>query len=43
MVLYRLDGCTNAEIAEKVGRSKATVERRLRLIREIWREEFTRE
>jgi DNA-directed RNA polymerase specialized sigma24 family protein len=40
MVLYKLDGHTNAEIAAKIGRSLPTVERRLRLIRDIWREEF---
>jgi RNA polymerase sigma factor (sigma-70 family) len=40
MVLYRLEGRTNAEIAELIGRSRPTVERRMRLIRDIWREEF---
>jgi RNA polymerase sigma factor (sigma-70 family) len=40
MVLYKLEGYTNREIAEKLGRSRPTIERRLRLIREIWREEF---
>jgi DNA-directed RNA polymerase specialized sigma24 family protein len=40
MVLYKLDGYSNAEIAAKIGRSLPTVERRLRLIRDIWREEF---
>jgi DNA-directed RNA polymerase specialized sigma24 family protein len=32
----KMKGHTNAEIAEETGRSLATVERRLRLIRQIW-------
>jgi RNA polymerase sigma factor (sigma-70 family) len=40
MVLYKLEGFTNAEIAAKTGRSRPTIERRLRLIRDIWRQEF---
>jgi RNA polymerase sigma factor (sigma-70 family) len=40
MVLYRLEGYSNDEIAERIGRSVPTVERRMRLVREIWRREF---
>jgi DNA-directed RNA polymerase specialized sigma24 family protein len=35
--LLRLEGFGNDEIAEQVGCSRATVERRLRLVRETWR------
>jgi DNA-directed RNA polymerase specialized sigma24 family protein len=33
---WRLEGYSNAEIAERLGRNEGTVERKLRLIREIW-------
>jgi RNA polymerase sigma factor (sigma-70 family) len=36
IALARMEGCSNAEIAVQIGRSEVTVERRLRLIREIW-------
>src|SRR5262249_38764710 len=36
VALAKLEGCTNDEIAERLGCSRATVERRLRLIRETW-------
>ena len=36
IALYKLEGYTNEEVASKIGRSAPTVERRLRLIREIW-------
>jgi RNA polymerase sigma factor (sigma-70 family) len=36
IALYRLDGCTNQEIAAAIRRSVPTVERRLRLIRQKW-------
>jgi DNA-directed RNA polymerase specialized sigma24 family protein len=32
----KLDGWSNAEIAQELGCSLATVERRLKMIREIW-------
>jgi RNA polymerase sigma factor (sigma-70 family) len=36
IALLKLEGDTNEEIAEKIGRSVATVERRLKLIRDEW-------
>ncbi len=39
--LARLEGYSNEEIAARLGRSLATVERRLRLIREAWEGEVT--
>jgi DNA-directed RNA polymerase specialized sigma24 family protein len=36
IALLRLDGCTNAEIAARLGCALRTVERRLELIRRIW-------
>jgi RNA polymerase sigma factor (sigma-70 family) len=38
IALARLEGFSNAEVAGQIGRSEATVERRLRLIREIWQQ-----
>jgi RNA polymerase sigma factor (sigma-70 family) len=35
----KLEGYTNEEIAAQIGRSLPTVERRLKMIREIWKEE----
>jgi DNA-directed RNA polymerase specialized sigma24 family protein len=35
----KMEGYTNAEIADQVGRSLATVERKLKLIRRIWQGE----
>jgi DNA-directed RNA polymerase specialized sigma24 family protein len=32
----KLDGCTNEEIAERIGKSVRTVERKLTLIRDCW-------
>jgi RNA polymerase sigma factor (sigma-70 family) len=43
IALYKLEGYTNEEIAEKIGRSLPTVERRLRLIRETWQAEMVDE
>lgn len=40
IVLYKIEGCTNDEIASKIGRSLPTVERRLKLIRKKWRREL---
>ncbi len=36
IALDRLAGHANAEIAERIGRAEVTVERRLRIIREVW-------
>jgi RNA polymerase sigma factor (sigma-70 family) len=38
IALARMEGSTNAEIAERMGRAEVTVERRLRLIRDLWRQ-----
>jgi RNA polymerase sigma factor (sigma-70 family) len=40
IALLKLEGCSNLEIATKIERSVPTVERRLKLIRRKWREEF---
>ncbi len=40
IALLKLEGCSNLEIATKIKRSVPTVERRLKLIRRKWREEF---
>jgi RNA polymerase sigma factor (sigma-70 family) len=40
VAVAKLEGCTTAEVAEKVGCAPRTVERRLRLIRAIWSEEL---
>jgi RNA polymerase sigma factor (sigma-70 family) len=39
IALARMEGYSNAEIAGQIGRSEVTVERRLRLIREIWQQQ----
>jgi DNA-binding NarL/FixJ family response regulator len=31
-----LEGCTNAEIADRLDRAEVTVERRLSVIRSLW-------
>jgi IS30 family transposase len=36
IAVWKLEGYSNAEIAAKLGRSDATVERKLKLIRELW-------
>jgi DNA-directed RNA polymerase specialized sigma24 family protein len=36
IALWKMEGYTNAEIAEKLGCVRVTIERRLRLIRGIW-------
>jgi DNA-directed RNA polymerase specialized sigma24 family protein len=36
IALWKMEGYTNAEIAEKLGYVRVTIERRLRLIRSIW-------
>jgi RNA polymerase sigma factor (sigma-70 family) len=38
VAVLKLEGCTNAEIAERLGCAEATVERRLSLIRSVWKE-----
>ena len=38
----QLEGYRNAEIAKQLGTSKRTVERRLKLIRQIWDRELDR-
>jgi DNA-directed RNA polymerase specialized sigma24 family protein len=39
VAVRKMEGCTNEEIAEQLGRSLATVERKLHLIRRIWEKE----
>jgi DNA-directed RNA polymerase specialized sigma24 family protein len=39
IVLSKLDGYTNVEIAARIERSVPTIERRLRLLRERWQQE----
>jgi DNA-directed RNA polymerase specialized sigma24 family protein len=41
VAVWKLEGYTNEEIAAKLGRSLATVERKLRLIRDAWEQEIT--
>jgi RNA polymerase sigma factor (sigma-70 family) len=43
ITLARMEGYSNAEIAQQLGRSEVTVERRLRLIRAIWQDLDARE
>jgi DNA-directed RNA polymerase specialized sigma24 family protein len=38
VALLKLEGCTNAEIAGQIGCAEVTVERRLRLVRSLWKE-----
>ena len=40
IVLYKLEGYSNTEVADKIGRSVPTIERRLRIVREKWRQEM---
>jgi DNA-directed RNA polymerase specialized sigma24 family protein len=42
IALYKLEGHTNEEIAAKLGYERVTVQRKLRLIRQIWAEEAAR-
>ena len=39
VAICKMEGYTNAEIAAEIGRSLATVERRLKLVRRIWSDE----
>lgn len=40
IVALKLDGCTNEQVAQRLNRSLATIERRLRLLRDQWTEEL---
>lgn len=40
IALWRMEGMTTAEIANRLGKALATVERRLKLIRSLWTDEF---
>jgi DNA-directed RNA polymerase specialized sigma24 family protein len=40
IVIWKMEGYTNEEIAPKVGRALPTIERRLRLIRARWGKEI---
>jgi RNA polymerase sigma factor (sigma-70 family) len=42
LAVAKLEGYANAEVAERLGCSLRTVERRLRLIRDLWRAEESR-
>jgi DNA-directed RNA polymerase specialized sigma24 family protein len=41
VAVWKLEGYTNEEIAAKLGRAPATVERKLRMIRDAWEREVT--
>jgi DNA-directed RNA polymerase specialized sigma24 family protein len=41
VAVWKLEGYTNTEVAAKLGRAPATVERKLRLIRDTWEQEVT--
>jgi DNA-directed RNA polymerase specialized sigma24 family protein len=41
VAVWKLEGYTNKEIAAQLGRAPATVERKLRLIRDAWEKEVT--
>lgn len=36
VAVWKLEGYTNAEIGERLGRSEVTIERKVRLVRECW-------
>jgi DNA-directed RNA polymerase specialized sigma24 family protein len=38
VALARMEGCTNLEVAHRLGRSLSTVERKLQVIRVLWRD-----
>jgi DNA-directed RNA polymerase specialized sigma24 family protein len=38
VALARMEGCTNAEVARLLGRSLSTIERKLQVIRALWRD-----
>lgn len=37
IALWKMDGLSNPEIAQKLGKAPRTVERKLNLIRQIWK------
>jgi IS30 family transposase len=39
IAVWKMEGYTNAEIAEKLGYVTVTIQRRLRLIRSLWEKE----
>jgi DNA-directed RNA polymerase specialized sigma24 family protein len=41
IAVWKMEGETTAQIAARLGCAPSTVERRLRLIRQIWEEEVT--
>ena len=41
IAVAKLEGCTNQEVAERVGKSVPTIERKLRLIRDVWASEMS--
>jgi RNA polymerase sigma factor (sigma-70 family) len=41
IAVWRMEGHTNEEVAERLGVARSTVERRLRIIRKLWAEEDT--
>jgi DNA-directed RNA polymerase specialized sigma24 family protein len=43
MAVWKMEGYTNEQIAEKLGVARATVERRLRVIRKLWEGELSPE
>jgi FixJ family two-component response regulator len=40
VALLRMEGYANKEITEKLGIALSSVERKLRVVREVWAEEF---
>jgi RNA polymerase sigma factor (sigma-70 family) len=38
LVLAKMEGCTNAEAGQRLGRSVSTIERKLQVIRVLWRD-----
>jgi DNA-directed RNA polymerase specialized sigma24 family protein len=42
VALLKMEGCTNQEVADRLGCVVSTVDRRLRMIRQIWSEEGDR-
>ena len=41
VAVWKMEGWTNEEIAQQIGRSLPTVERKLRMIRGLWEKEVT--
>ena len=40
IALWKMEGCTNQEVADRLGYALTTVERRLRLTRKRWEKEL---